>query len=525
MKGRLFTEMDKIQNGGRFLILFLLCLSTSYSTVTNVNDYLVLGKWYGFYTCVVIYAIFALVLSILKNDIARNADYYALCVFAVSLIIDIHCIGQIIGVFPKHAVFPYVADFDNPAGMAVSIVAAFPSVVYFKNVTKWKVVLGCYFLLDAVVLCASGTRTGLFALSVCMMLICIREDITHRSPLILVIASCLLFVLLFLVKSASSMGRLLIIRSSLQMLKKSYLFGLGKHGFAQYYMLNQASFLKQYDSDAFNMLADNISHPLNEYLMVLTNFGVVGLLIVLLIITFMIRCLYKNINSNDVYTALLTLIGLLTVSLFTYSLRYPFTILSLMWVICCCCKCCLPVFRQRCLFIIICVVSIASTPFVASSYRNHTVWNRISIVEKDETELQHLQPLYEKLQTKMHKNASFLYEYAMLLYEMSEYEEAYIVAGKSMAHKSDYNTVLLLGKICEKRKDINKAVMYLDLASDMCPSKFLPLYAKFELYENVNDIENLKKVGSEILEKRVKVNTPEIQNIRLSVRKTLFLLD
>ena len=42
------------------------------------------------------------------------------------------------------------------------------------------------------------------------------------------------------------------------------------------YMLYQAKYLERCNSETFNLLADNATHPLNEYFLLTVNFGIIG---------------------------------------------------------------------------------------------------------------------------------------------------------------------------------------------------------------------------------------------------------
>lgn len=76
--------------------------------------------------------------------------------------------------------------------------------------------------------------------------------------------------------------------------KRCTVLGHGIGSFEARYMDYQADYFRQYGLNRYSMLADNVKHPFNEYLGVLLNFGFVGLLMILALITLLIYC-YKNI--------------------------------------------------------------------------------------------------------------------------------------------------------------------------------------------------------------------------------------
>lgn len=70
--------------------------------------------------------------------------------------------------------------------------------------------------------------------------------------------------------------------------------GHGIGSFEARYMDYQADYFRQYGLNRYSMLADNVKHPFNEYLGVLLNFGFVGLLMILALITLLIYCYKKH---------------------------------------------------------------------------------------------------------------------------------------------------------------------------------------------------------------------------------------
>lgn len=84
----------------------------------------------------------------------------------------------------------------------------------------------------------------------------------------------------------------------------------------------QADYFRQYGLNRYSMLADNVKHPFNEYLGVLLNFGFVGLLMILALITLLIYC-YKKHPCAEKRIAFYSLISIGVFSFFSYTFTYP----------------------------------------------------------------------------------------------------------------------------------------------------------------------------------------------------------
>lgn len=59
------------------------------------------------------------------------------------------------------------------------------------------------------------------------------------------------------------------------------------------------------------------------------------------------------------------------------------------------------------------------------------------------------------------------------------------------------------------------------LCSAMCPSRFIPLYNRFNLYKQRQDTIMMKQIGNEILSKPIKVSSKEVRSIRLKIRQEM----
>ena len=80
-------------------------------------------------------------------------------------------------------------------------------------------------------------------------------------------------VFLYHYKQDSADGRLLIWRCTWSVIRESPWIGYGIGGFQAQYMDAQADYFKAHPGSPYVMLADNTQAPFNEYLGLLTEFG------------------------------------------------------------------------------------------------------------------------------------------------------------------------------------------------------------------------------------------------------------
>lgn len=93
-----------------------------------------------------------------------------------------------------------------------------------------------------------------------------------------------IFNLHLLLQKDSANGRLLIWRVSSEMMVDAPLTGKGIGNFRKEYMHYQARYFRSHPHSPYAMLADNITYPYNEFLLIGVEQGIVGLIFILCII-------------------------------------------------------------------------------------------------------------------------------------------------------------------------------------------------------------------------------------------------
>lgn len=511
----------------------LVCLSTGFSIVHNVPEWQVRGRWIGvsIVSAIVLLAFFVKLIIKPGRVVHLAAQAYSIPMCLVNCAVSVYCILQVVGVVANHSTFHAIADFDNPAGVAALLCVTFPfSLKATKNTgTRYKIV--CFlFLLDAFVLYYIQSRTGLLALITSLVVWLWLEKKENASRLkirvvvvlfviVAIVESCFLFA----GKVASTDGRLLILKTCWQMIKDNPWVGHGMHGFAREYMLYQAGYLKTIHDVNILMLADNVPHPLSEFVLVAVNFGILGLAVVLVLLYLTFRWAWK---SDDRAFHFMLLTGVTVLSLFSYPSRYPMTLLSLLW-------CPLSYLLNRlnnmsvitgkivssAALIVIVIAVICYYPW----YKAQVLWgNTEEMISKyTETASEIKRDLLPITDAELSGSSRYLYSRAVVNYYARDYESALSDAKKSSMGMSSYDTELLLGEIYHKKGRNCESEMHFRMASNMCPSRIRPLYNLFRLYEDLNDTLNMVKVGNELIEKPIKVQSHDARAMRLDVRRWL----
>lgn len=505
-------------------LFFLLSIVSVFVYSKTMTDTYIVPKW-----C---YTILFSILTFIIISIKRLCNKtFQLNILTISYIIVAVCtlqamygIAQWLQLVNFSGNYGITGSFDNPAGFAITISIGFPFILLcIESITSkfWVIVMYLFALFCVFAIAVSESRSGMISASAIIVIELYRY--LRIKKIFRVATICGLFLLLLLgsyfLKRDSANGRLLIWKCTWEMIKDSPVYGHGIGAFRTHYMDYQADYFKQYPNSKYVMLADNVISPFNEYLRIVLSFGVLGLLIVVLGVLYLIFCYYKN-SKDEKRMALLSLLGIGVFSVFSYPFTYPFV-----WVIVC--FDIYIVLKGSLLLTIssftkkmLCVVTILGG--VGASYKLYQRmdaeyrWNNIAYFSTNAN-----MEIYIKLMPVLGDNPYFLYNYANALFDKNHLEASLDIALRCRNHWADYDLELLLGSIYKQKNEYDLAESHYRKASFMCPSRFIPLYDLFNLYEEMNDKEKAISIAWQIIDKPVKVQSKKTNQIKNRMKKEL----
>ena len=422
-------------------------------------------------------------------------------------------------------------SFDNSAGIVSSVCITAPyCFLLLKKKSSYAVpiailVLSAIFLF----LLYTKSRAGIITLTIIYIFL-LSHLFKNRTQAIRV--SIVLFLILsfglYFVNKDSSDGRFLISLCSIEMIKDKPCFGFGLNGFTSHYMDYQAHYFAAHPQSRFAMLAGNIRHPMNEYLLLLVNFGIMGFSVLLLSAFFFLRAVTKRTLNALCWGALLSLLSLAIFSLFSYPFCYPYTwliVLLNMWTLITethlgqrTTACILPF---RFVKLVTIILSICCIVFITNKTSLELKWKELvdkvnyGIIDNDITDG------YKSLEKEMGNNPAFLYNYAAVLLSFEDYDTALNIALKCRQHWSDYDLELMLGlinmQVFHADKDevsFHNALSFFEHASKMIPCRFIPLYYQLQLYQKTLSLSDMYRLSNEIITKPVKVPSDKVTEIK-----------
>ncbi len=488
-------------------------------------------KWYvALYSGIVfttVYILFSFFTRNTKKESGIMISGFSAVVVVACTVQALYGIAQYVGILSVGNGFQVTGSFDNPAGFAASLCAGFPFLFVFlfnqKTWIKGLSIAAGLIVITAVVLSAS--RAGIISLFAIGLLILFQKlrIKTIRKVLVFAIALVLTLPGLYFLKKDSADGRLLIWCCSWEMIKDKPLLGHGTGGFKANYMNYQAAYFEENPESKFALLADNVARPFNEYLLLATNYGLVGLGVFFFFLWFLWKSYRRIQDKNKLVTvSVCSLLSIAVFALFSYPLRYPFVwvagALSTVVIIS------RAEYKTRIspavslslkVGLIPVLVVLAVTTY--STMSAEIKWNRTarkSLMGQTEEML----PAYKQLYSKLHRNELFLYNYAAELNVVEHYEESLQIAKECGHLWADYDLQMLMAENCQQLQQYAEAERYYRRAAAMCPVKFMPLYRLAELYQAAGQSVEARKTAEKIVEKKIKIPSPTINAIKSKMR-------
>ena len=283
----------QIKNLTFILIFFLICAGTLFLCSSNFVNVQTDPKWYCFFFGVPVIIGLLFILKIPKEQQKTlGNNQFLLCIIPLCCLVQgFYGIGQFLGWFQSYNGFRVTGSFDNPAGFAACLCAGVPFFWYFilnKNqYKKWLAIIAMIIIGVSILLSAS--RAGIISFMSVLLLVASRYLPLSKNKKLLLFLSILfsLIISLYFIKKDSADGRLLIWQCSWEMIKDKPIFGFGHGGFKANYMNYQADYFTSHADSQFSILAGNVDRPFNEYIALLVDYGLLGLVALLLLISFL----------------------------------------------------------------------------------------------------------------------------------------------------------------------------------------------------------------------------------------------
>ena len=351
-----------------------------------------------------------------------------------------------------------------------------------------------------------------------------KSIIIRTGSLLILICLCTYLISgLYSYKKDSADGRILIWKISLEMVKDKPILGYGFDGFRKNYMNYQAAYLQEKQlPETINNLADDNHHAFNEFLRIIIEQGIIGVIILFIFLTTIGYTIYKYKLYID--TVSRTIISCLTALLFFSFFSYPlstFHINALIVILLAGLACFsqdTPIWklqiRSISLIIPYSIIFFISSVYLFSYSKANSDWlNTLKGVYTNDN-------ILEEARKKLSGNPYFLSTYGKYLNKKKRYSKAASILSQSIKEYPSYYTVMELGISYKAQKKYTEAMHCFYKAMHMIPHKIKPLYFMMELYYDQKDYKSAIQLSNRILCKQPKIRSSELNII---LKRTILL--
>jgi O-antigen ligase len=346
------------------------------------------------------------------------------------------------------------------------------------------------------------------------------------SILIILIILLLFSKNLYTIKKDSADGRLLIAMVSIEMIEEAPVFGSGISGFMADYLSRQANYFRSQPDSAFKTFADDVETPFNEYLKILIEQGIIGLLLFAALIYLIFE---KELPINTQHYIILTiqrsiLLFILIFALFSYPFdKLPFLVLFI-FSIASLSQNRRPVYninlkektQLKIPLLILFFFSFLISMKIAINAHIYSgsckTWNR-ALTDFPNNREQSLNIL-KNLHKILDNNPIFLTTYGKALSLGEHYEEAAAVLEKAVNGRPFSTSYIELGKCYEALEIPEKAFSCWERANFTVPSRFTPLYLTMKLHFKNKNCDSAQKCAEQLLNKKIKIENSEIDYMK-----------
>jgi len=515
-------------------------------------------KFFWFAGCLVFFFLAGVTLTgIVRNGQLKLLLIPALVITLVAAAEAVLGLLQLYGEFRIfHGEFKVTGTFFNPAPYAGFLLASIPWAMLLTNLKRQKVtdkiIYWCGFfavLAIIVILPATRSRAAYLGLATAFLvwlfyrykpllyLKCIlNTNLKRRLAYTLV---PLMFVILlsglYLFKQDSADGRLLIWKIAWHTIKDKPVTGHGFNTAQATLAPAQASYFAAGNgSEGEKMLAGSVRWAFNEPLQTASETGVVGMVLLLLLTGYAL--FYKipkpitRTQNLHMGAARASLAGITVFGCFSYpfyslpaTLLFFYALAVLAAVKASVTKKQNPVAKVIlkipviAAMLLLAVFYLLQTPGLKKAYR---LWDEANSLYRIGAYHEANESFSEAWPVLKH-NGLFLQQYAKNQAMQNKYEEALNLLLQAGNYYKDEFSFIALGDVYKALNQTQKAEIQYQMAADMVPHKFYPLYLLAKLYNETGQHEKAVALARQLFEKEVKVPSKAIEEIKEEMKEVI----
>lgn len=495
-----------------------------------------------------------------KNGILKPTNKYIFILFLIiGLAQSILGILQINGSFPSFSYdFKITGTFINPAPYSLYLSSVFPFALivclFIKTTNIYTYIIKYISLLTilliSLILAISKIRTSWLSILLSTIIILfykynlrnkINEILSSKMRKGLACLLTIIFVIslsisLYKIKPSSTSGRFFIWEVTSNIIKENPIFGIGVGRFEAVYNNFQAHwFVSHQKNIEKELVAGNVKFAYNEYLELFSETGIIGLILFLILITYILIYGYRALQIHKtkillaVFTSIISILACAIIS-------YPFNVLPIFllffWYIaiisvainkehyyfCCNLNFRTP-FKRNILAIFLLGFSILLLFQTKSQYLSYKLWKKADTDYKMGC-YNNAREKYENIKSSfLLNNGEYLQYYGKCLSMNNNILESIIILEKARTLWSDPVIYITLGDGYKLLKQYDKAKENYLIAVNMIPHKLFPKYKLACLFKEMGNDKDFTNISREILSQKLKVDSFLAGEIKNEIKK------
>ncbi len=340
----------------------------------------------------------------------------------------------------------------------------------------------------------------------------------NRNRLILLFVTLIIVIGgLYKYKPQSADGRLLVWRVTADMIADKPILGHGIGGFNKNYMFYQADYFTEHPESAYSQYSDNIAYPYNEFLHVLADQGIIGLV---LILGLLVAVLKTPANNNEYKAAI---IGYIVFAQFSYPSYVPGLLVLFPILIASIQSKPSVVSIPRCIHWGSVVFSIILFVYVGMEYsfRKECRETIPQLFSANPSKAAHARQFAEDHYHRLSGYPRMADVYGQYVYAEGDPKRAMIVLKDLERIVPTSELFCDLGDLYKAEKDWNRALACYRTAYAMIPRRLTPVYKLFETYRDSGDTISAREQALKALS--VPVRTEGTRTLRIKAEMKRYL--
>jgi hypothetical protein len=305
--------------------------------------------------------------------------------------------------------------------------------------------------------------------------------------------------------------------------KEHPFFGAGFGRFAAVYGEAQAGYFRAgKGGDTQIMVADTPEYAFNEYVQIVTESGLTGLILFIVMVSG-IFCSRQSPGNNGVKWSLVAM-------LIFAAFSYPFNVLPLavLFVVLLALSVpqsvrlpVLPSVRTSVICVIFCFTfTLNAAIHILPCATAYQYWKLLTL-DLRSGDCSKILPEYEMLYEKLRHEKNFLSEYARCLSTAGYYERGNTVYEQYLLHNANPEIYIAIGNNYKTMGNSEQAEKSYIHASHITPNRHYPLYLLMVLYRETGQNDKALQTAQNLLKKQVKIPSQVIMKMKEEAKKVI----